>query len=204
MTSEAYQLQEPGDEKSRYGQVLRQSRSTGRGKAIHPEPLRLKAGTRLVACALKPRALEVPDRARAGVAAPTTVPLRISERLYPFPCDAIRRRPTIARSRSSAADAKHAIGKNHCAQTATPFHQLFRARCEGWVHPITRGTLFDSSKTDSLHLEFSTGQTIQFYLFCNYVASQNRRRSVPHAQLVANFFEYFSGEKRDLARMALK
>ena len=76
-------------------------------------------------------------------------------------------------------DAQRAVIQNARTQTSLALQKFLRARREGMIHPRTRPALFRSLKTNPLHFEFFSNQSVQINPMRNYVAAGRRWRQTP-------------------------
>jgi hypothetical protein len=103
------------------------------------------------------------------------------------------------RSRQLCGRAEHAVRKNFCAQTATPFEEFLCAWCERAIHPIAWTAFFGAEETDALHFELFTDERIQIGSASDHVAPRKGRRAVMNLKRAAKFIESFEREECDLA-----
>src|SRR5438270_7247435 len=92
-----------------------------------------------------------------------------------------------------------ALTENFPAQPAASFQEIFRARREGAIHPVTRRGLLRSIKTNVLNLKFLADEFVQIKAARDHVAPRRSGRSIVCVQRSAELFENLERKKCDLA-----
>src|SRR5436189_14814 len=90
------------------------------------------------------------------------------------------------------------VSQDFRAQTAASFQEIFRARRERAIHPVTRRGLLRSIKTNALNLKFLADEFVQIKATRDYVAARRSGRSIVCVQRSAELFENFERKKCDL------
>src|SRR5882762_1236654 len=83
-----------------------------------------------------------------------------------------------SRLQRDGAQTQLAIAENLRAQTAASFQEIFRARRERAIHPVTRRALLRSAKTNALNLEFLVDELVQINAACDHIAPRQSRRAI--------------------------
>ena len=91
------------------------------------------------------------------------------------------------------------ICQNSGAQTTATLQKCFRARRDGAIHPIARSTLFHSMKIHALHFKVATDQLVKIDIARDHVATNQSGRAILKFEASAQFIEYLSRKKCDLA-----
>src|SRR5256886_2935963 len=107
-----------------------------------------------------------------------------------------------SRLQRDGAQTQLAIAENLRAQTATSFQEIFRARRERAIHPVTRRALLRSVKTNALNLKFLADEFVQIKAARDHVAPRRSRRSIMCVQRNAELFENVERKKSNLALVA--
>src|SRR5947208_7908172 len=91
------------------------------------------------------------------------------------------------------------VSQDFPAQTAASFQEIFRARRERAIHPVTRRGFLRSIKTNALNFKFLADEFVQIKAARDHIAPRRSRRNIMCVQRNAELFENVERKKRDLA-----
>jgi FdhD protein len=91
------------------------------------------------------------------------------------------------------------VSQNFPAQTAASFQEIFRARRECAIHPVTRRAFLRSIKTNALNLKFLADEFVQIKAARDHVAPRSSWRSIMCVQRSAELIENVDRKKSDLS-----
>lgn len=100
-------------------------------------------------------------------------------------------------------DGNGAVAQDFSAQASVPLEKLFRARREGVIQPVAWSAMARPTKTNSLNFELFANQFVQIDARDDDIAAQHARWLILDFKVLGKFLENFSGEKSDLAFVAL-
>src|SRR5437667_11150489 len=87
------------------------------------------------------------------------------------------------------------VSQDFPAQTAASFQEIFRARRERAIHPVTGRGLLRSIKTNALNLKFLADEFVQSKATRDYVAARRSVQSIVCVQRSAHLLENFERNK---------